>query len=84
MVQHFLKVCEKIHDVGERLRLLHVIASHIRADAAALRDMHAALLKCGLTVVIVHAEEEHEDGPLQCMYVWYLSARVLYGDAVMK
>ena len=74
---------ECARSAGEKLNVFCAIGSELRADVAALHLMNEALLKRGLTLSRVRAEPDHEDAPLQCMYIRSLSAPQLsYDDAI--
>ena len=68
---------------GERLHTFCAVASEVRVDPAALRDMNVALSRQGLTLSTAQAEPEHEYAPSQCMYLRAISAPELsYESAI--
>ena len=74
---------ESGRSVGEKLTTFCAVASEVRVDPAALRDMTEALFKRGLTLSMAQADPEDEYAPSQCLYVHAASAPQLsYGDAV--
>ena len=74
---------ESGRNVGEKLTTFCAVASEVRVDLAALRDMSVALSKRGLTLSMAQADPERKYAPSQCLYVHAASAPQLsYDDAV--
>ena len=68
---------------GFRLRTFCAVASEVRFDPGALRDVNVALSGQGLTLSMAQAGQEHEFAPSQCLYLRALSEPELSYEIVI-
>ena len=74
---------DSARSAGEGLHTFCAVASEVRVDPAALRDLNVALSRRGLTLSIAQAESKHEYAPSQCLYLRARSAPELsYKEAI--